>query len=265
MAQREYSNTELRVEDKIPNHLAWTSCKGPRNIPQMKYIALIGDYDLSVLAHRAIPLALQLAQDTTGITINSQWVPTDSITDTALLHNFDGLWCVPASPYRSETGALRAIQFARENRRPFLGTCGGFQHLVIEYARNVLHWTDAEHAETQPVATRHVIAPLSCSMVEVSDVVQLKRDSHIAEIYQSDHAHEGYHCNYGLNPAFAPALLSGPLRATAWDQSGDVRAVELETHPFFIGTLFQPERAALRGELPPLVAAFVRACVSVSS
>jgi len=65
---------------------------------------------------------------------------------------FDGFWCVPASPYRDIDGALRAIRFAREQRRPFLGTCGGFQHAVLEYARNVLGWADAEHGELAPNA-----------------------------------------------------------------------------------------------------------------
>jgi CTP synthase (UTP-ammonia lyase) len=51
----------------------------------------------------------------------------------------------------------------------------------------------------------------------------------------------------------------GPLRATAHDAQGDVRGVELDAHPFFVCTLFQPERAALRGEVPPLVLAFIEA------
>jgi len=63
-----------------------------------------------------------------------------------------------------------------------------------------------------------------------------------------------------LNPQFAAALTSGPLRITARDEAGEVRAVELDGHPFFAATLFQPERAALQGIAPPLVVAFVRAC-----
>ena len=65
---------------------------------------------------------------------------------------------------------------------------------------------------------------------------------------------------YGLNPDFRAALVRGPLRATAHDTAGDTRAVELDGHPFFVATLFQPERAALEGRVPPLVAAFVQAC-----
>ncbi|MFO1401689.1 MAG: GNAT family N-acetyltransferase [Steroidobacteraceae bacterium] len=86
----------------------------------------------------------------------------------------------------------------------------------------------------------------------------------IAGAYGADAAEEGYHCNYGLNPAFAAALLQGPLRATAHDAAGEVRAVELAGHPFFVATLFQPERAALEGRLPPLVGAFVDACAAAA-
>jgi CTP synthase (UTP-ammonia lyase) len=70
---------------------------------------------------------------------------------------------------------------------------------------------------------------------------------------------EGYHCNYGLNREYELLLFGGSLRPTAHDLSGEVRAVELSGHPFFVATLFQPERAALRGEVPPLVASFVAA------
>jgi CTP synthase (UTP-ammonia lyase) len=115
-------------------------------------IGLIGDYDASVVAHQSIPVALQLAAKELALTIVPEWVPTEEIQDVACVAGFDGLWCVPASPYRNMEGALRAVRFAREKRRPFLGTCGGFQHAVIEYARNVLGWTNADHAETAPDA-----------------------------------------------------------------------------------------------------------------
>lgn len=222
-------------------------------------IGLIGDYDPTVPAHAAIPLALRLAGDHAAVRVESGWIPTDAIVDPSLLSGFGGIWCVPASPYRSMAGALTAIRFARESRRPFLGTCGGFQHAVIEYARHVLGWADAEHAETNPASRRRVIAPLACELVEVVGTVRLRAGSLIASCYGRPEASEGYRCRYGLNPDFQAALLSGPLRACAEDPGGEVRAVELEGHPFFVATLFQPERAALDGRTPPLVAAFVRA------
>ena len=225
----------------------------------MTKIALIGDYDATVPAHQAIPIALKLAADALRASVDFEWVMTDEIPDANRVSHFDGLWCVPASPYRNMNGALSAIRYAREHRRPFLGTCGGFQHAIIEYSRNVMGWADAEHAETAPQAERSVVSLLECSLVEVTDKIQLQAASRIARAYGRTEAVEGYRCRYGLNPKFQAELLRGPLRAVAHDLTGEVRAVELTDHPFFVATLFQPERAALKGQLPPLVTAFVQA------
>ena len=86
--------------------------------------------------------------------------------------------------------------------------------------------------------------------------------SRIAAAYGATEATEGYRCRYGLNAEFRSALLAGPLRATAEDEAGEVRAVELDGHPFFVATLFQPERASLAGKSVPLVVALVRACAT---
>jgi CTP synthase (UTP-ammonia lyase) len=137
-------------------------------------IGLIGDYNAAVTSHQAIPKAIRLAAEAQGLSVGFEWVPTDEISSVERVERFAGLWCVPGSPYRSMDGALRAIRFAREARRPFLGTCGGFQHAVVEYARNVLGWADAEHAETAPEANRHVISMLECGLVEVTNTLRLK-------------------------------------------------------------------------------------------
>jgi CTP synthase (UTP-ammonia lyase) len=221
-------------------------------------IGLIGERDDAVVAHRAIPLALGMAADACGVEIESVWVSTDEVGDGAALAEFDGIWCVPASPYRSMEGAITAIRIARERHVPFLGTCGGFQHAVIEYARNVLGWADADHAETSPGAKRQVIVPLSCSLVEVTDAVQLTPGSRLAIAYGTDSIVEGYHCSYGLSQGFRQALAGGALRINAVDDADDVRGIELDDHPFFVATLFQHERGALQGRLPPAVHAFVK-------
>lgn len=106
-------------------------------------VGLIGDGDPSVTAHRAIEQALPLTAATVGIGVEFKWLATDS-TAPAQLPNFDGLWCVPASPYRDTDAVLAAINYGREH--PFLGTYGGFQHALLEYARNALSWRDAGRA-----------------------------------------------------------------------------------------------------------------------
>jgi CTP synthase (UTP-ammonia lyase) len=228
-------------------------------------IALIGDYDPQVTAHQAIPIALGMAAEHSGQGIQFQWLATDRINAATPLNDFDGFWCVPASPYRDMDGALRAIRFAREQQRPFLGTCGGFQHAVLEFARNVLGWSDAEHGETSPDATPELLSPLTCSLVEAVDSIHLVEGSLIAKAYENAEIREGYHCRYGVNPEFERELLKQQLHAVGHDSVGDLRAVELKDHPFFVATLFQPERAALKGILPPLVRALIEACARQQS
>jgi CTP synthase (UTP-ammonia lyase) len=222
-------------------------------------IALIGDFDPSVIAHRAIPEALQLSARRLGVEFVPEWIHTTTIaTPVTQLADHAGIWCVPASPYANTSGALAAIRYARESLRPFLGTCGGFQHAILEYVRNVLEHFAAEHAETAPDAAMPVITRLTCSLVEKSGSVRFAEGSQLRAIYGTAEADEGYHCNYGFNPAYEQ-LLSDPagLQIAARDADGAVRAVELPGHPFFFATLFQPERSSLRGQDHPLINAFV--------
>jgi CTP synthase (UTP-ammonia lyase) len=223
-------------------------------------IGLVGDRSPDVVAHQVIPMALQMAAKALDIGVAYAWIPTEEVVSVSRLFGLDGMWCVPGGPYRSTAGALAAIRYARETQLPFLGTCAGFQHALIEYARNVLRWTDAEHAESSPDAARAVISPLTCGVLDDEGSVRLFPGTRLAAAYGVSEATEEYLCRYGVNPAFREALVAGPLRAAGEDASGDLRAVELDGHPFFVATLFQPERAALKGTLPPLVVAFVRAC-----
>jgi CTP synthase (UTP-ammonia lyase) len=219
-------------------------------------VALIGDYNPAVIAHQAIPEALRLSADASH-PVEGVWIHTGSISNAEVqLRDFDGIWCVPASPYANMEGALEAIRFARESRRPFLGTCGGFQHAVLEYARNVCNLPIADHAETNPNASILLISSLACPLVERTEDVLLDGGL-VQKAYGTFSITEGYHCSYGLNREYESLLFKNGLRATARSLTGEVRAVELSGHPFFVATLFQHERRALRAEAPPLVKAFV--------
>lgn len=226
-------------------------------------IALVGDFSERPVAHRAIPRALELARERTGADLSWEWVATRRIGDApGDLAGFSAVWLVPATPYENAQGALDAARWARESGRPLLGTCGGFQHMVLEIARNVAGIRDADHAETNPGGSSLVVRPLSCPLVEKTGKVRFAPGSLLARAYGSLEATEGYHCSYGVDPRYGAALEAAGLRVTSWDDAGDIRGAELESHPFFAGVLFQPERAALRGEPPPLVVAFARAAAS---
>ncbi len=226
----------------------------------LRTIALVGDYSEKHAAHRAIPRALERARAASGAAVAWEWVATRAIADADRdLAAFSGVWLVPASPYENTAGALDAVRWAREGRRPFLGTCGGFQHALLEIARNVAGIADADTAETNPGGRSLVVTALSCSHVDTTAPVRFSPGSLIGAAYGSASATEGYRCNYGFNPAYRAALEAAGLSFTAWDENGDIRGAELARPPFFAGVLFQPERAALRDETPPLVVAFVTA------
>jgi CTP synthase (UTP-ammonia lyase) len=224
-------------------------------------VGLVGDYNSAVTAHRAIPPALQMASGVLGCAIEGTWLPTTELVKAGAidLGGFDGIWVVPASPYRSTEGALNAIRYARAMQVPFLGTCGGFQHAVLEYARNVLGHADADHSELDPATAVPLLAPLSCSMVEVDGRIHFTPMSEIAGIYGCSSATERYHCRYGMNPAYLSWFRGSPLAVTGVDEAGEPRVIELAGHRFFIGTAFQPERSALAGQPHPLIVAFARA------
>ncbi len=229
-------------------------------------IGLIGDYNPEVKAHIAIPRAVALASSAKAIEAETSWLPTPLLESLAEdeLSSYDALWCVPASPYASMDGALRGIRFAREHGYPFLGTCGGFQHAVIEYARNVLGLREADHAESNPAATMPIIAPLTCSLVGAQGSIRLLPNTRISAIYGNSETVEGYHCNYGLNPDFRSLLEQSDMQITGVDDNGEARVIELDHHPFFIGTLFQPELSAFAEVAHPLIVAFLLAIAKSS-
>lgn len=163
---------------------------------------------------------------------------------------------VPGSPYASDAGAIAAARTARERGIPFLGTCGGFQHALIEYARNVCGLADVQNAEITPDATECLIVPLECSLAGHEEAVMIVPGTLAAKISGPGRRTERYHCSYGLNHRYLEALTDGGLRFSGFDDSGQVRIMELPGHPFFMGTLFQPELQGDGSQPHPVIRAF---------
>ena len=216
-------------------------------------IALVGDFNGTLKAHQAIPRALAAAP---GTPAEGVWVPTDAIANGNSLSEFDGIWCVPGMPYRSAEGALRAIRRAREGRTPFLGTSAGFQYALVEHARNVLGMADADHQKTNPKSATPLISPLGCALAGVKARVRLTPGSAIRKACGATETTVMYHCSFGLNGRYRRLMESSSLHVTAVDDQDEIRAVELEGHPFFAATLFEPEMDAPSA----FVNAFVAAC-----
>ena len=217
-------------------------------------IGVVGDYGEKRETHRATNAELEAAG------VDFAWIATEGIGDSARsLGGFDGLWISPGSPYESMDGALAAIRFARERGVPLVGTCGGFQHVVVEMARNVLGIADADHAETNPGAEHLAVTPLACSLEGQSHPVRLVPGSRAATIYDAEEVVEPYYCSYGLNPELEPRLESAGLLVSGRDENGSARVVELGGHPFFVATLYVFQARDDYSSPHPLTVAFLAA------
>jgi len=223
-------------------------------------ILLVGDYDQSVIAHQTIPRAIDLAAQSLAAEVEQLWIRTAEINPQAM-PEFDALWCVPFSPYEKPEVVIAAIKFAREYDIPFLGTCAGYQHAVIEYARNVLGLESAASLEDDPDTLMPVIAPLACKLYDQAEAINIEHGSRAGDIYQAERVLEEYHCGFGVNRDFVQNFENSQLRFSGYDDSGDPRVCEIPSHRFFIGTAFQPERSALKQTGHPLITAFLTAAL----
>lgn len=222
---------------------------------------VVGDEHSDVNGYPVIHEALRHAARALSVEVETEWLPTCMLgaeVETELAA-YDALWCGPCGPYQNTDAALRAIRFAREHGLPFLGTCAGFQHAVIEYARSVLGLEHADHAESNPAAALPVIAPLLHPLVERTAAVVLDPASRTAGIYRRTTVAERYRCRFGLNPTYLTPLHRGGLRVTGVDEVGMAAVLEFPDHPFFVATLFLPERASRAGAPHPLVVAYLEA------
>lgn len=219
-------------------------------------VALVGDFNEQQKAHAAIPRSLAAASDDA---VECIWVPTDSVGRGEGLADFQGVWCVPGMPYRNANGAMQAIRHARETRTPFLGTSAGFQYALIEFARNALGLSEADHQKSNPKCAIPLVSPLDRALAGVRSTVHFTDGTHIRKAYGAKESVEEYHCSFGLNPKYQRLLEGSQFCVSAVDDQHDTRAFELDGHPFYVATLFQPEMKVLHGAHSPLMHAFVHA------
>lgn len=223
-----------------------------------KSIALLGEYSPTFFPHVSTNEAIEHSREFLDINMTASWVSTENI-DSQLFSRVAGIWVAPGSPYKNMEKTLWAIRYARENNIPCFGTCGGFQHIIIEYARNVLGYKDAQHAEYDPYASKLFISQLACSLADREMQIDFIPNSRVAEIYGGLTAKEYYYCNFGVNPEYINDLMQGPLKFSGSDTEGEARVIEFASHSFFIGTLFVPQTRSTASLPHPLVTAFLRA------
>lgn len=224
-------------------------------------IAVIGDYQPASPTHESVAHAIAHSGASEGSSSSVEWIPTEDAERATgqVLRSYGGFWIAPGSPYRSMRGALNVIRYAREHDVPLLGTCGGFQHVVLEFARNVLGFTDAAHAEYDPYASNLFITALSCSLVGQTITVALKPGTRAAAIYPTPTSAERYYCNFGLNPQHTDTLLNAGLVVSGVDQDGEARIVEIPGLKYFLATLFVPQASSTPAAPHPIVTTFMQA------
>jgi len=220
-------------------------------------IGIIGDRNAQHPLHVATEKALADAAGASAV----EWLATERLARPGAvdLARYAAFLVSPGSPYESMDGALAGIRYARENSVPLLGTCGGLQHMLVEFARSVGGLPDADHAETNPDAAHLAVTPLVCSLAGQVGTVRVVPGTVAAAVYRKAEVEEPFFCTYGLNPRYRQRLESRGLVVSGIGTDGEVRIVELPAHPFFVGTLYVPQARQVPGEIHPLIRALVTA------
>lgn len=221
-------------------------------------IGIIGDFNPAYPSHQATNDALIHSIKKIGVQFKQDWIPTASISEQldTITKTYKGFWIAPGVP-ESVTGVLQIIRYAREHNVPLIGTCGGFQNMIIEFVKNKLMIEDADHEERNPNASKLVISKLACSLVGQKGEVFIKNPSLVFNIYQRPTAIEQFRCSYGLNPEYKSQMNEAGLKIVGTDVEGMPRIVELSEHKFFIGTLFVPQLSSTQENPHCLVDSFI--------
>jgi CTP synthase (UTP-ammonia lyase) len=230
-------------------------------------VGVIGDRMPRFVPQDAIETSLAASAERVGCKVDVTWFDTPALQHDAdsTLAGCDALWCAPGSPYLSLDGALEGIRVARVAGTPFLGTCAGFQHTVLECARNQLGLSGAGHPEYGGASPDDplILDERLCHLVGEQMAVRLV-DPETRTIYGTDKTVETYYCRFALAEHHRDALAGAGLVVAAVDEvDGGTRVMRRPDHPFFYVTLFVPQVASRPGAPHPLVTAFVAAAASV--
>ena len=175
----------------------------------------------------------------------------------------------PGFGERGFEGKVATVQYARENKIPYFGICYGMQAAVIEYARNVLGWNDANTTEVNPKTEKPVIA-LMDEQMHITDMggtmrlgaqkCTVKEGTKAYEAYGEVHISERHRHRYEFNNEYKEELVAAGLHTSGINpDSGLVEVVEVEDHPFFVGVQYHPEYKSTVLNPHPLFVSFVKA------
>ena len=251
----------------------WAGMVDHMNQPKEKVaIALVGKYVELPDSYISVKEALNHAGLKHDKEIEIQWIHSEDIEREGadnLLKSANGIVVPGAFGPRGVDGMVEAARYARENTIPYLGLCMGLQVMVVEYARSVLGLGDANSSEIDPDTPHPVIdiMPEQRSVTEMGGTMRLGSypcsllgGSLAQRAYEETLVTERHRHRFELNNAFREALEARGLMASGVSPDGHlVEIMEIEGHPFMLGTQFHPEFQSRPDRPHPLFREFVGA------
>jgi len=241
-------------------------------------IGLVGKYIELKDSYKSIAESFNHAGAANDCRVKIEWIHSEAITDDNVeekLNGLKGILVAPGFGQRGIEGKISAIRYARENEVPFFGICLGMQCAVIEFARNVLGFKDANSTEMNPGTTNPVIDLLEAQkkITHKGGTMRLgaypctvRAETKTFEVYKRREISERHRHRYEFNNEYlADFEKAGMIAAGLNPESGLVEIVELENHPWFIGVQFHPEYKSTVANPHPLFVNFVRAAIEVSA
>ncbi len=233
-------------------------------------IGIVGKYVSLPDAYLSVAEALRHGGFANRTAVEIAWVDAESIEQngTSALEAFDGILIPGGFGSRGVEGKIRAVEFARSRRIPFLGICLGMQCAVIEFARNVVKLPDASSIEYGSCANPVIgLMPEQVGLEELGGTMRLgsypcvlEKDSQSHRAYGVDLIHERHRHRYELNNDYRDILTQYGMRFSGTSPDGKlVEIIELDDHPWFVATQFHPEFKSRPTRAHPLFKAFVQA------
>lgn len=203
------------------------------------------------------------------VSVHSEYIDRNNVAEK--LSDFDGVLVAPGFGERGIEGKIEAVRYVRENNIPFFGICLGMQMAVIEYARTVLGFEDANSTEMNSQTSHPVIDLMEeqKTITEKGGTMRLgswkcdiEKDSLAHQIYGKDQIEERHRHRFEFNGQFKEQLEKAGLKASGINpDTGLVEIVEIENHPFFIGVQYHPEYKSTVANPHPIFVGFVKAAV----